>query len=67
MESDMRARHRLLVPVVLAATILAPACWAATGTEALKLFNRDADQTLEAPEVIDAATKLFAQINPDTT
>jgi hypothetical protein len=39
--------------------------WAATGAEVLKMLNRDSDQTLEIAEVIDAAIKVFGQINLD--
>jgi len=46
-------------------TLMTASAWAATGAEVLKMLNRDSDQTLEIAEVIDAATKLFAQINPD--
>ena len=31
----------------------------------LAQLNHDGDQTLEIPEVIDLATKLFSAINPD--
>lgn len=49
----------------LALTLLASPAWAATGAEVLGQLNHDGDQTLEIPEVIDAATKLFSAINPD--
>jgi len=64
-ESDMIAHRRLLILVASAMTLMTASAWAATGAEVLKMLNRDSDQTLEIAEVIDAATKLFAQINPD--
>jgi hypothetical protein len=65
LESDMIAHRRLLILVASAVTLMTASAWAATGAEVLKMLNRDSDQTLEIAEVIDAATKLFAQINPD--
>ena len=65
LESDMIAHRRLLILVASAMTLMTASAWAATGAEVLKMLNRDSDQTLEIAEVIDAATKLFAQINPD--
>jgi hypothetical protein len=61
----MTLRSRLLTPIVLAMTFLATSAWAIGGAEVLKQLNHDSDQTLEIPEVIDAATKLFYEINPD--
>ena len=55
----------LLPSVTLVAMLISAPAWAATGAEVLKQLNRDNDQTLEIPEVIDAATKLFYAINPD--
>jgi hypothetical protein len=63
-ERDMIAR-RPLIFVASALTLITTSAWAATGAEVLKMLNRDSDQTLEIAEVIDAATKLFAQINLD--
>jgi len=57
--------QRLLIFVASAMTFITASAWAATGAEVLKMFNRDSDQTLEIAEVIDAATRLFAQINSD--
>jgi hypothetical protein len=61
----MNIRKPLITPMALIALLAAHSAWAATGADVLKQLNRDADQTLEMPEVIDAAVKLFAQINPD--
>jgi hypothetical protein len=61
----MTFRSRLLTPIVLAMTFLATSAWAMSGAEVLKQLNHDSDQTLEIPEVIDAATKLFYEMNPD--
>jgi len=61
----MVAHRRLLIPVASAIILMAASAWAASGVDVLKMLNRDADQTLEIAEVIDAATKLFAQINAD--
>lgn len=62
-------RHRMHIAIplrdVLAMTCLATSAWAISGAEVLKQLNHDSDQTLEIPEVIDAATKLFYEINPD--
>ena len=38
--------------------------FALSGAEALKALNRDADETLEIPEAIAAATALFNQLDP---
>ena len=61
----MSIRKPFLIPVTLATFLVATSAGAITGAELLKQFNRDADQTLELPEVMDAATKLFAQIDLD--
>src|SRR5262249_39085640 len=42
-----------------------PAMAAATGAEVVTLFDRDSDQRLDMGEVMAAAAKLFAVINPD--
>ena len=58
-------RNTLFTTASLVLTLMAgPAC-AASGAEVMKALNHDNDQTLEIPEVIDAATKLFSEINPD--
>jgi hypothetical protein len=54
-----------LIPITLATFLAATSAGAITGTEVLKQLNRDDDQTLELPEVMDAAKKLFAQIDLD--
>ena len=64
-ESAISIRNPFLIPVTLASFIVATSAAAITGAEVLKLLNRDDDQTLELPEVIDAAVKLFAQIDLD--
>jgi hypothetical protein len=61
----MIARTQWSIPVALALTLLAASAWAVTGADVLKQLNRDSDQTLEIPEVIDAAVKVFSAINPD--
>ena len=61
----MTIRINLLVTAALAATLMAGPAWAVSGVEVMKALNHDNDQTLEIPEVIDAATKLFSEINPD--
>lgn len=42
-----------------------PAAGQASGADVIKKLNKDKDQTLELPEVIDAAVKVFEAINPD--
>ena len=37
----------------------------ARGADALKRLNHDSDQTLELPEVLDASTKRFQELNKD--
>lgn len=54
-----------LISSVLAIVLGPQSAWAMTGAEALKKLNHDGDQTLEIPEVIDAASKLFRQLNQD--
>jgi hypothetical protein len=68
-EANMTVRSLLLVPATLAMILMAASAWAISGAEVLKQFNHDSDQTLEISEVIDAATKLFYQLdtNKDTT
>jgi hypothetical protein len=61
----MIAHGRLLTLVASAMTLMTAAAWAATGADVLRMLNRDTDQTLEIAEAIDAATKLFAQLNAD--
>ena len=61
----MTIRTPLLINAALAAALMASPAWAASGAVVMKALNHDNDQTLEIPEVIDAATKLFAEINPD--
>lgn len=61
----MTIRNPLWVKAALAVTVLAGPARAASGAEVMKALNHDNDQTLEIPEVIDAATKLFSEINPD--
>lgn len=61
----MKIRNPLLVTAAVAVTLLASPAVAASGAEVMKALNHDNDQTLEIPEVIDAATKLFSEINPD--
>jgi len=61
----MSIRKPFLIPVTLATFLVATSAGAITGAELLKQFNRDDDQTLELPEVMAAAAKLFAQIDLD--
>jgi hypothetical protein len=61
----MTSRTALLWPAVVAMTLTALPASAMSGAEVMKMLNHDNDQTLEIPEVIDAATKLFSEINPD--
>ena len=61
----MITRHVHFTTASLVLTLMSgPAC-AVGGAEVMKALNHDNDQTLEIPEVIDAATKLFSEINPD--
>jgi hypothetical protein len=53
------------IPITLALSLLAASAWAVSGAEVLKQLNRDSDQTLEIPEVIDVAVQVFSAINPD--
>lgn len=55
-----------LLSAQLAITVLGPPAWAASGAEVLTLLNHDSDQTLELPEVLDAASKVFSQLNTDS-
>lgn len=61
----MKAYVVLLASAALSLTIGAGPASAKSGAEILKALNHDGDQTLEIPEVIDLATKLFSAINPD--
>ena len=59
----MTARSALYMPALVALTLAAAPASAMTGAEVMKMLNHDNDQTLEIPEVIDAATKLFSEID----
>ena len=61
----MTRRSALFWPAIAAMTLTAGPASAMTGAEVMTMLNHDNDQTLEIPEVIDAATKLFSEINPD--
>jgi len=61
----MTRRSLLLAPAAFALTLVAVSAWAMSGSEVLKQLNHDSDQTLEITEVIDAATKLFNQLDTD--
>jgi hypothetical protein len=61
----MIVRNRLALFSAIATTFIAVSAWATSGAEVLKKLNHDKDQTLEMPEVIDAASKLFYELNTD--
>jgi hypothetical protein len=61
----MSRRNLLLASATFAVSLIAVSAWAMSGSEVLKQLNHDNDQTLEITEVIDAATKLFNQLDTD--
>jgi hypothetical protein len=54
-----------LILSVAVACVTASAALAISGADALKRLNHDSDQTLELPEVLDASTKRFQELNKD--
>jgi len=58
-------RPGVLILSVAVACIMAFPASAISGADALRRLNRDTDQTLELPEVLDASTKQFQQLNKD--
>ena len=58
-------RLRPLILSVAAVCVLASPALAISGADALKRLNHDNDQTVELPEVLDASTKRFQELNKD--
>jgi hypothetical protein len=60
----MKRLETLILSAAVTCVIAFPAL-AISGADALKRLNHDSDQTLELPEVLDASTKRFQELNKD--
>ena len=60
----MKRLGTLILSVAVTCVTACPAL-AISGADALKRLNHDSDQTLELPEVLDASTKRFQELNKD--